>query len=58
MHINVQMNSNNQVKVTVLNSDTNPNETARRLVNSKLFPRPPLEIEARLQQAGFKYNTS
>ena len=57
VHINVQMNSNNQARVSILNSDTNPNETARRLVNSKLFPRPPLEIEARLQQAGFVYKS-
>lgn len=56
--VKVEMNSNNQVKVLVLNADTNQNETQRRLVNSKLFPRPKVEIEARLQQAGFKYNAT
>lgn len=56
--VKVEMNSNNQARVVIVNEDTNQNETQRRLVNSKLFPRPKLEIEARLQQAGFKYNTT
>jgi hypothetical protein len=56
ININVQMNNNNQAKVVISNPKLSANTTARQLPNQNLFQRPPLEIEARLQQAGFKSN--
>ena len=50
------MNSNNQVKVLLTDTAISPNQTLKHQVNQNLFPRPALEIEARLQQAGFSYN--
>ena len=58
VQVKIDMNNNNQARVQVINSDTDPNETSHRQVNTDLFPRPKLEIESRLQQVGFTYNTT
>jgi hypothetical protein len=44
--------------VLIFNPDNDANDTARRMVSEDLFPRPGIEIESRLQQVGFKYNTT
>ena len=56
LNLNVQMNSNTQVRVLLTDSQVSVNQSLKHQVNSNLFPRPKLEIESRLKQVGFTYN--
>jgi hypothetical protein len=58
LNLSVTMNKGQQSRVLIYNPENDYNDTARRMVNPDLFPRPEQEIESRLQQVGFKYNTT
>ena len=58
VNFSVNMNKGQQARVLIYNYDNDVNDTARRMVNPDLFQRPDQEIESRLQQVGFKYNTT
>jgi len=52
------MNKGQQARVLLTNPDLDPQDAARRIANDDFLPRPELEIESRLQQVGFHYNST
>jgi hypothetical protein len=58
LNLSVTMNKGQQARVLIYNPYNDYNDTTRRMVNPDLFQRPDQEIESRLQQVGFKYNTT